>query len=483
MKEMDDQNQPNAGPPAYAGLDAYIETQMRRFSIPGAVLAVVEGDQIVHQRGFGRARPGGETPSPETPFFIGSLTKSFTALAIMQLVEAGKVELDAPVQRYLPWFQLADPQAAAQITVRHVLTQTSGLLMLPGFSDLGELENYPDATERQVRALATLELTRPVGAKFEYSNSNYNILGLVVEAASGETYAAYIQKQIFAPLKMKHSFTSKAAAQQNGLAVGHRYWFGIAVPIPDLQIPGGSLPSGQLISCSADMAHYLIAHLNGGRYHGRQILSDPGIEELHRPAAEIIEMGQDHGHYAMGWISQGSGTTRIVWHSGIVPDFGAFMALLPEQKKGLVLLFNANHAMLKMAFDEFGMSAAQRLAGLPASPTPWASAIWLERGLALIPILQILDVAITLKNLRRWQRSPQNQPGPARLWRQHLLLPLLPNLLAALTLIPMRGKLRGFTQLFMPDVAWIARVWAGFGLGWSLLRTGWILRTLNKHNR
>ena len=104
---------------------------MHRLHIPGASLAIIEGDRIVHMRGFGQARPGGETPTPQTPFFIGSLTKSITALAVMQLVEAGKVELDAPVQRYLPWFRVADPEASAQMTVRHLLNQTSGLPLWP----------------------------------------------------------------------------------------------------------------------------------------------------------------------------------------------------------------------------------------------------------------------------------------------------------------------------------------------------------------
>ena len=83
---------------------------MKRLNIPGAALAIVEGDQIVHLCGFGQARPGGEAPIPQTPFFIGSLTKSFTALGVMQLVEAGKIELDAPVQCYLAWFRVADPR-------------------------------------------------------------------------------------------------------------------------------------------------------------------------------------------------------------------------------------------------------------------------------------------------------------------------------------------------------------------------------------
>ena len=96
-------------------MDTYIEDQMRRLSIPGAVLAVIEGDRIVHMQGFsrkvgipcGQDYPGGKAPLPNTPFFIGSLTKSFTAVAVMQLVEAGKIELDAPIRRYLPWFLLA----------------------------------------------------------------------------------------------------------------------------------------------------------------------------------------------------------------------------------------------------------------------------------------------------------------------------------------------------------------------------------------
>jgi len=186
----------------FDAIDAYIERQMRRLRVPGVSLAIVEGDRTVHTRGFGQARPNGETPTPRTPFFIGSLTKSFTALAVMQLVEAGQIELDASIQRYLPWFRLADPQASAQITVRHLLNQTSGLPTLAGEIPLADFDNSPNAAERQERALASLALVHPVGAAFEYSNSNYNLLGLIIEAADGESYADYVQTHIFTPLDM-----------------------------------------------------------------------------------------------------------------------------------------------------------------------------------------------------------------------------------------------------------------------------------------
>ncbi len=293
---------------SYDAVDAYIEGQMRRLHIPGVSLAIVEGDQIVHLRGFGRARPGGEAPTPQTPFFIGSLTKSITALAVMQLVEAGKVELDAPVQRYLPWFRVADPDASAQMTVRHLLNQTSSLPLWPSEIALADFDDRPDATERQVRALSTLKINRPVGSKCEYSNFNYNILGLIIETVSGELYADYIQNHIFDPLEMRHSYTSKAEAKQNGLAVGHRHWFSLPFPAPDMPIPRGSLPSGQLISCAEDMAHYLIAHLNGGRYGDVQILSGAGIDEMHRGVKEL-KMGDFGGDFT-AWVGSIATLTR-----------------------------------------------------------------------------------------------------------------------------------------------------------------------------
>lgn len=471
---------PVAEPISYDEIDAYIEEQMRRLKIPGVSIAIVEGDRIVHQRGFGRARPGGKAPTPQTPFFIGSLTKSFTALAVMQLVEAGKIELDAPVQRYLPWFRVADPHASALMTVRHLLNQTSGLPLLPSEIALADFDENPDATERQVRDLYRLKLTRPVGTKFEYCNTNYNVLGLIVEAASGISYSEYIQQHIYDPLEMSHSHTSKADAQLDGLAIGYRYWFGFPIPVPNLSIPQGSLPSGQLISSAEDMAHYLIANLNGGHYGTAQILSSTGINELQRGEAEINEMGLSLGYYGMGWISEETGGSRIVWHSGTVPDFGAFMALVPEQKKGIILLFNANHAMMKMTFDEVGLSAAELLAGVPTKPHRFGALPWVMRSMPLLPILQMVGIISTLRLIRRWKADPEHFPSQKRIWKQHILLPLIPNLLAALTLIPVTSKMRGWVKLFMPDFSQIAWICGSFAVIWTFLRTRLILLAMRK---
>jgi CubicO group peptidase (beta-lactamase class C family) len=470
---------------SYDAIDTYIEQQLDRLNVPGAAVAIVEGDQIVHQHGFGRARPGGPLPSPQAPFFVGSVTKSFTALAVMQLVEAGKVELDAPVQRYLPWFRVADPQASAQMTVRQLLNQTSGLSTAAGWAPLSDLNQSPGAGERQARALVTLQLTRPVGSAYEYSNMNYNLLGLIVEAASGESYTAYVQDHIFRPLDMRHSYTTPTEARPNGLAVGHRYWFGYPIAdYADEQVPRGSLPSGQLISSTEDMSHYLIAQLNDGRYGSAQILSPADIAEMHRPAAEFTMMGVS-GQYGMGWFIDGQDQTRIVWHDGVVPDFFAYMAILPGQNKGLVLLMNADHFLMSnTALLEVGTGTARMLAGLQPESI-WGGIIpGVLRGLLVIPALQIVGVATTLRRLRRWQRDPHSRPSRLRMWVLHLLLPAIPNLLLATTPILLFGSgLAGFLFIFGPDFSWIALICGSFAGIWMFVRTGLILGALRKEQR
>jgi CubicO group peptidase (beta-lactamase class C family) len=465
---------------SYDALDAYVEEQMHRLNIPGVSLVIVEGDQIVHLRGFGQVRPGGETPSPQTPFFIGSLTKSFTALAVMQLVETGKIDLDAPVQRYLPWFRVADSQASAQITVRHLLNQTSGLSTASGRISLADFDDSPDATERQARALATLKLSRPVGSAFEYTNANYNLLGLIIEAASGELYADYIQNHILTPLDMSHTYTSPALAKQNGLAVGHRYWFAIPFAAPNMPLPHGSLPSGQLISSSEDMARYMIALLNGGRYGNVQILTPAGINELHHGVAEDIEMGMSMGKYGMGWFASEIGQAKAVWHTGIVPNSFSYMALLPEQKKGVALFFNTYGYLMTPSLSEVGTGVATLLAGEQPAPMQFGFMSWVQRGFLLIPLLQIIGVVTTLRLLRHWRREPMSRPSGGRKWGLHVLLPLGFNLLVASTLIPLLGATRGFWMLFMPDFSWIAIICGGFAGIWAFLRTGLVLGALRK---
>jgi len=458
---------------SYPQIESYIEARMRQYRIPGAVLVVVENGELWCQRGYGEARPGGEIPGVQTPFMIGSLSKSFTALAVMQLVEEGRIGLDNPVQQYLPWFQLADPQAAAAITIRHLLNQTSGIPAWVGEIQLADFNNDADEVERQRRFLEAVQVERPAGSGFEYNNANYNLLGAVIEAVSGGSYAEYVQANIFAPLGMQHSYAYKADAQQHGLAVGHRYWFGLPVAAPDLPQSELSLPTGQLISSAEDMGRYLIALLNGGSSAGNRILSEEGVAVLHTGAAEVQQMGMSFGRYGMGWFVDEIDGTRLLWHSGTTPDFGAFMALLPERNSGFILLFNANHHWMTPVFSDMGGAVAALLAGSDPAPTPGVDSIpWVLRALLLVPLLQAAGVVTTLRAVQRWRANPAERPARRMLWGRHILLPLIPNLLTASALLFILGKTFNYKLVYMPDVAGTSLVSGSFAALWSIVRSG-----------
>src|SRR5215207_1615433 len=211
----------------FDAVDTYVSRKMKELGIPGAALVIVQGDRIVHLKAFGVADGSDRPVTPQTPFFTGSTGKSFTALAIMQLVEAGKIELDARVRAYLPWFRVADLDASEIITVRQLLNQVSGLPRSIGQEQLANTDLSDSAIENNVRALANVELSAAPGERYEYSNANYNTLGMIIQAVTGQSYETYIQKHIFEPLDMQNSFTSKTEAQDGELALGYQKWFGI----------------------------------------------------------------------------------------------------------------------------------------------------------------------------------------------------------------------------------------------------------------
>jgi len=323
--------------PSFTAVDAYIRRQMKDARIPGLALGIVHDGRLVHLQGFGKADDSGRAFTPQTPFFIGSCSKSFTALAVMQLAEAGKVDLDAPVRRYIPWFRVADPEASAQITIRHLLNQTSGLTERAGRGTTLAAGMHP--LEPAVRALAATGLARSPGAAFEYSNLNYTTLGLVVEMTAREPFEAYLKRHIFEPLDMRHTYTAIEDARRNGLASGYRYWFGFPVAF-DAPGHGGTVPTGGIISTAEDMSRYLAIYQGGGRYDGQVVLSAAGIAEMMRPGPRQRRGAFAGAGYGMGWFTGPWGGVNASYHPGDEPGAHAGMALVPQGNWGVVLLFN-----------------------------------------------------------------------------------------------------------------------------------------------
>ncbi|HEY3474450.1 MAG TPA: serine hydrolase domain-containing protein, partial [Anaerolineales bacterium] len=231
-------------------LDAYITGQMSKHEIMGISLAVTSGTKIVYLKGYGTAGAG-RPMTPQTPMYIGSVSKSFTGLAVAQLIEQGKIDPNEPVQTYIPWFKVADEEASKKITINHLLHHTSGLSESGFFTVLRE-----NATkEEAVGALALARLTAPVGARHQYFNYGYVVLTLIIEHVTGQSYEEYIQQNIFDPLEMTSTFTDPQLARQHGLSQGYSRFFGFVVPQrqPHRVYEIGE---GFLMSTAENMAHY-----------------------------------------------------------------------------------------------------------------------------------------------------------------------------------------------------------------------------------
>ena len=400
-----------AGTPDVARIDAFVRDQVQRHGIPGLALALVEGDRIVHLAGYGKADQSGRPVTPQTPFIVASISKSLTALAVMQLVEAGKVELDAPVQRYLPEFQLADRSASGQITVRQLLLHTSGIPLTAC-----DTRENAETLEQFVAELRTVQLDAPVGARHNYCSGNYNVLGRMVEVVAGQSFGDYIEQQVFAPLQMRHSFTSEEEARRDGLAQNYQWVFGLRVPTFYRYNPS-QLPSGYLISSAEDMAHFLIAQLNEGRFGGASVLSPDGIAAMQ---AQGVSRGEGRGEYGLGLVNERIGGVPIVGHDGAHFDARTFMFMQPETRRGAVLLLNAAGIPVveATAYKELREGVSRLLAGQEPAPA----------GSLSVPMLYLIVDAVLAAlfalalwpflRLRGWaQRLRQQQLGRLRMLR------------------------------------------------------------------
>lgn len=435
-------------------IDAYVEAEMNKAAIPGLALGVVQGNSVVYLRGFGGSGLDGQEVTPQTPFIIASLSKSVTALAVMQLVEKGAVDLDAPLQSYIPWFGLADPHAAATITVRHLLNHRSGI---SSGEDRLLLVTEPGMTlEQHVRRMRDLTLTHPPGTAFQYSSWNYLAAGLLVEALSGQPYQDYIRHNIFAPLDMHNSFTSQVEATDSGMATGHRWCFGFAVP-SSLPYPADLISAGYVISSAEDMAHFLIANINQGQYGDISVLSAEGMAEMHRPVAGS---GQEGG-YGMGWATITSDGRAMLMHDGFAPGFFASMAIEPGRELGVIVLTNASNLYAPKMAGRIAEGVMDMFAGRqPEATGRDFRTFYLIVNIVVTGLTPLL--VLSLLRIRTWRtRLLEIRPAGLRSVSRHVVLPIMGDFVLPFVLLYFIPTGAGFPfwsamRLFQPDLAYWA---------------------------
>jgi CubicO group peptidase (beta-lactamase class C family) len=337
----------------YAGrLDPFLQKTVREADVPGLAIGIVADGRLAYARGFGVLKVGEpERPvTPETLFHMASITKPFVATAVLQLMERGKVDLDAPVTTYVPYFRLKDPRYRS-VTVRQMLTHTSGM---PDVRDYGwDKPEYDDGSlERYVRSLGDKSLLREPGSKFAYSNMAYEVLGDLVAKVSGESFERYVEVNILKPLGMKSSTLLLKEADPAKLAAGHtKGKDGNVRVVAHYPYNRAHTPSSDLHSSVTDMARWAMANINRGELDGARILKASTYDLMWKPAARTGSPSSLGKRVGISWFLGERMGVPTVSHGGGDDGFRTYLVLAPDRKAGVVVMSNTDRVPLPKIVD------------------------------------------------------------------------------------------------------------------------------------
>lgn len=316
-------------------LDLWIEEQMAYEQIPGLAIGIVYDQELIWARGYGQADLERQTPiTPRTLFRIASMTKLFTATAIMHLRDAGKLRLEEPVTTYLPWFEIRNPFTdAPPITIWHLLTHTAGLPRDAAFP-YWTTHAFP-AWEAVKKALPDQTLIYPTGSTYKYSNLGMALLGEIVAAVSGQPYAQYVQQHILDPLGMASTAVIPTQAHHQQLATGYtrRHPNG-SRQVMTYYDTNGMLPMGNIVSSVEDLARFATAQFGGQG----SILKPGTLKEMHRVHWLY---GSWTGGRGLGFAVSRHEGRSFVYHGGWLGGFRSRLMFRPEEKIALIVLTNA----------------------------------------------------------------------------------------------------------------------------------------------
>jgi CubicO group peptidase (beta-lactamase class C family) len=348
---------PTATVPArdFSEVDAYFQQKMAEYDIPGVALGLVQDGKIIYTKGYGVRDTGTKTPVTEnTEFQIGSISKSFTSLAIMQLVDQGKLDLDTPIVKYLPDFKTADPEATQKLTLRHLLSLSSGL---PATAD-ADLYAAKDR-QKVVADTANIKPFAQPGQAWQYTNRNYVIAAAVLERVSGQNWEDYVQQHVFNPLGMKTANFTVADMQKSGdFAAAHQLDVlkGVQpVALPEITAYG---PAGSINANVKEMAEYARFQLGDGTFdNGPRLVSANNLNLMHTSqiSATVLSGGDSpvltNTGYGLGWVTSEYRGSKLVSHDGSTGVFFTNLFLNPATKSGVVILTNAPYIPSTVSFS------------------------------------------------------------------------------------------------------------------------------------
>ena len=333
----------------YSRLESFIIEKMGKTKLPSLTISIVSGDEVAYSKAFGfKDIENGLAARTTTLYGIGSITKSFTCLAVMKLQEEGKLSINDPVEKYVP---LKLKIKGEPVRIWHLMTHSSGIPALAYAEALirgviGEGESWiPIASYEDVisflRDAEKWAVTKP-GERFFYLNEGYVLLGYIIEKVSGLKYEEYVRKNILLPLGMKRSYFNKKDVERDGdLAVPYVVTEeGVITPS---KYPWGITADGGLISNIHDMSKYILMYLNKGVLNGVRVASKETIEAMIKPRIDLPYKVFGDEKYGFGWsITNNFHGKKLVQHSGSVLVYTAWLGFMPEERVGVILLANGS---------------------------------------------------------------------------------------------------------------------------------------------
>lgn len=357
----------------YSKLESYIIETMREAKTPGLSIAIVADDRMAYSKGFGfRDIASGLPVTPRTLFGIGSVTKSFTALAMMQLVEKGKVSLADPVENYLP---LTIRPFDEQIRIEHLLTHSSGLPalgyaeafingMLGADSEWLPISNVDDVVNF-MKDSKEWAVSKP-GARHFYLNEGWAILGSIISRVTGMRYDEYVKRNILEPLCMDRTLFSKIDVDQDGDVATPYIIDRDGKHLPSV-FPYGISADGGWISNVVDLSNYLLMFLGRGEFEGKVILGKKSLSSMEEAHIGLPYEMLGKVYYGYGLRISSLGNHKLVGHTGSVGVYTAYLGYLPDAKVGVAVLANPS----EYNPSHLGMFALAELAGMDSATLPF----------------------------------------------------------------------------------------------------------------
>jgi CubicO group peptidase (beta-lactamase class C family) len=353
---------------ASTSLQQLLDEARAACGVPGASLAVLRDGEIDAVASGILNLDTGVEATTDSLFQIGSITKVWTTTVVMRLVEEGLVELDAPLRTYVPEFAVSDASVADRVTIRHLLSHSSGVDG-DNFSDTGRGD---DALEKYVATCASLRQVHPVGATMSYCNTGFTLLGRVIEVVTGQVWDAVMRERLFEPLQLTHTATLPEDVLRFRAAMGHIQPGDELVTAPMWALPRTAGPAGAICSTASEVVRFAQLHLARGTLDGVQVLETYSVAAMQQPQIEVPSggVGTSAGHWGLGWELFEWDGKRVIGHDGGTIGQISFLRAVPEAGVAIALLTNGGNPMALFRDVYAPLLAEHAGIELPAEVTP-----------------------------------------------------------------------------------------------------------------